>query len=166
MRHTLLLPLQSFLNERGSTIAMLRSKTVRGGSFVCLRVICYFKYVKHHLTQMSSNLLNFYYSSLVTRHTSPSTQVQSAGKRRQPAASSAASAADSGATTALGTMLFHQADDGEGSQHPWSWVRDYQRPPSRQLPPEMALFLDNHPDDVSTPRQQSPYNCSDAGMPL
>lgn len=93
-------------------------------------------------------------------------QVQSAGKRRQQ--TSRNTKAEAGSEGAFGSLLFREAESGDADHenHPWSWVRDYQRPPSRQLPPEMALFLDNHPDDVNASRQPSPHNCSDAGVSL
>ena len=100
----------------------------------------------------------------VTRRTSRLLQVQSAGKRRQQTSRNSGAEASSGG--AFGSLLFQEAESGEADNHPWSWVRDYQRPPSRQLPPELALFLDNHPDDVNTSRQPSPHNCSDAGVSL
>jgi hypothetical protein len=88
--------------------------------------------------------------------------VQSAGKRRQQISSDARSEL-AAADFSVGSLLLRQVEDCQRDNHSWSWIRDYHRPPSRQLPPELALFLDNHPDDVNTSRQQSPYNGSDAG---
>lgn len=112
---------------------------------------------------MALQLILFQHISCVPRCASQCVQVQSAGKRRQQAAGNMSGEAI--VHSSFGPMLFNEAEGGEAGNHPWSWVRDYQRPPSRQLPPELALFLDNHPDDSNSPisRQQSPHNGSDAG---
>ena len=112
---------------------------------------------------MALQLILFQHMTCVPRCASQCVQVQSAGKRRQQAAGNMSGEAI--VHSSFGPMLFNEAEGGAAGNHPWSWVRDYQRPPSRQLPPELALFLDNHPDDSNSPisRQQSPHNGSDAG---